>query len=139
MTPGSCAPVAGAQVHAPVRVRLRHTSAVNTVVGDLRVVAAGRSRAAGSGSAGAGDGGGATGSDTGAAAAVSAGAGWGCGADPAGAGGGACDDAAGGTAPVDGSGGALVDGAVVDAVRSRDRFELSTYHPATSNKNSTAS
>ena len=122
MRPGSCAPVAGAHVHAPVRVRLRHTSAVITVVDDLPVVAAGRS-GAGSGAAAVG---GATGSGTGvgAAAAVSGAAGWGCGAGSTG------DGAGGGAAPVDGS---------VAAVRSRDGFELNRYHPPTSSRTNTAS
>ncbi len=136
MRPGSCAPVAGAHVHAPVRVRLRHTSAVITVVDDLPVVAAGRSGATGSGAAAVG---GATGSGlgVGAAAAVSGTAGWGCGAGSAGTG----DGAGGGAAPVDGSGAAFVDdgGVDVDAVRSRDGFELNKYHPPTSSRTSTAS
>src|SRR5687767_11022124 len=119
MTPGSCAPVAGAHVHAPVRVRLRHTSAVSTVVDDSPVVAAGRSGAAGSGAAGVG---GATGSGSGVgvAAAVSGAAAWSCGAGSAGTGDGA------------GGGAALVDGGGVDAVRSRDGFESNKYHPPTS-------
>ena len=130
MRPGSCAPVAGAHVHAPVRVRLRHTSAVSTVVDDSRVFAVGRSGATGSAAAGVG---GATGSGSGvgAAATVSGAAGWGCGAGSAGAGGGACDDAGGGAAVVDGGG--------ADAVRSRDGFELNKYHPPTSSRTSTAS
>jgi len=136
MRPGSCAPVAGAHVHAPVRVRLRHTSAVITVVDDLPVVATGRSGATGSGAAAVG---GATGSGlgVGAAAAVSGTAGWGCGAGSSGTG----DGAGGGAAPVDGSGAAFVDdgGVDVDAVRSRDGFELNKYHPPTSSRTSTAS
>ena len=127
MTPGSCAPVAGAHVHAPVRVRLRHTSAVSTVVDDSRVFAVGRSGATGSAAAGVG---GATGSGTGVGAAA-----WGCGGGSAGTGddvgGGACDDAGGGAAVVDGGG--------ADAVRSRDGFELNKYHPPTRSRTSTAS
>ena len=135
MRPGSCAPVAGAHVHAPVRVRLRHTSAVSTVVDDSRVFAFGRSGATGSGAAAVG---GATGSvlDVGVAVAVSGAAGRGCGGGSAGTG----DGVGGGAALVDGSGAALVDGGGdVDAVRSRDGFELNKYHPPTSSRTNTAS
>ena len=130
MTPGACAFVAGAHDHAPVRVRLLHTSAVSAVTAALVVDAAGRSGTVGSGAVGAG-GGGATrsGSAGGVAAAVAGagGSGWGAGVGSAGAGDGAGVEVALGVA--DGT----------DATRARDEFELIKYHPTTKSTPSSAS
>lgn len=129
MTPGACAFVAGAHDHAPVRVRLLHTSAVSAVTAALVVDAAGRSGTVGSGAVGAG-GGGATrsGSAGGVAAAVAGagGSGWGAGVGSAGAGDGAGVEVALGVA--DGT----------DATRARDEFELIKYQPTTASITNTA-
>ncbi len=129
MTPGACAFVAGAQVHAPVRVRLLHTSVVNAVTVALVAVAGGRSGTEASGAAGAAFGGVTlSGADEGVAAAVAgaAGSGWGAGVGSAGAAVGA------------GVGDALADADGDDAARSRE-FELIRYHPAASSTASSAS
>ena len=120
MTPGACAAPAGAHDHAPVRVRLLHTSAVNAVTVALVVLAAGCSGTAGSEAVGVGVGGATlSGADEGVVAAVAGAAASGCGAGVGSAGAG--DGAVGGAA--------LGDGA--DAVRSRDEFEFIKYHPTT--------
>ena len=120
MTPGACAAPAGAHDHAPVRVRLLHTSAVNAVTVALVVLAAGCSGTAGSEAVGVGVGGATlSGADEGVVAAVAGAAASGCGAGVGSAGAG--DGAVGGAA--------LGDGA--DAVRSRDEFEFIKYQPTT--------
>jgi len=128
MTPGACAPLAGAQDHAPVRVRLLHTSAVNAVTVALVVVAAGRPGTVCSGAGAAGVGGATlSGADEGVAAAVAGAAAsvWGARAGSVGAG-----DGAGAAA--------LGDGGGADAARSRDEFELIKYQPTTASITNTA-
>jgi hypothetical protein len=120
MTPGACAAPAGAHDHAPVRVRLLHTSAVNAVTVALVVLAAGCSGTAGSEAVGVGVGGATlSGADEGVVAAVAGAAASGCGAGVGSAGAG--DGAVGGAAL----------GAGADAVRSRDEFEFIKYQPTT--------
>jgi hypothetical protein len=120
MTPGACAAPAGAHDHAPVRVRLLHTSAVNAVTVALVVLAAGCSGTAGSEAVGVGVGGATlSGEDEGVVAAVAGAAASGCGAGVGSAGAG--DGAVGGAAL----------GAGADAVRSRDEFEFIKYQPTT--------
>jgi hypothetical protein len=128
MRPGACAPLAGAHDHAPVRVRLLHTSAVNAVTVALVVVAAGRSGTVGSGAAGAGVGDATlSGADEGVAAAVAGeGSVWGARGGSAGAG-----DGAGAAA--------LGDVGGTDAARSRDEFELIKYQPTTASITNNAS
>jgi hypothetical protein len=120
MTPGACEALAGAHDHAPVRVRLLHTSAVNAVTVALVVVAVRCSGTAGAEAVGAGVGGATfSGADEGVVAAVAGAAPSGCGAGVGSAGAG--DGAVGGAAL----------GAGADAVRSRDEFEFIKYHPTT--------
>src|SRR5690242_29853 len=122
MTPGAVAPLAGAHDHAPVRVRLLHTSAVSAVTVAFVVVGAARSGTLDSGDAGAVVGGATrSGTDDVVVAAAEV-LGSGCGAAAGSAG--DVDGADDGVAPGDGGG--------ADAARSRDESEFIKYHPAAS-------
>ena len=129
MTPGAFAPLAGAHDHAPVRVRLLHTSAVNAVTVALVVVAAGRSGTVVSAAAGSGVGGATrSGADDVVAAAV---------AEALGSGGGAGAGSAGDGDEADGV--AFGDGGGADAARWRDESEFIKYHPLASSTTKRAS
>ena len=129
MTPGAFAPLAGAHDHAPVRVRLLHTSAVNAVTVALVVVAAGRSGTVVSSAAGSGVGGATrSGADDVVAAAV---------AEALGSGGGAGAGSAGDGDEADGV--AFGDGGGADAARWRDESEFIKYHPLASSTTKRAS